>query len=213
MMIETAVLAASLMVAAPAPDAPAAGASDPLLKVECKSCKFACSAGTTNCWSCGSRVPGSEDPTKLVPRKLIVVDMLARKRSGGASVAASDSLSDVEAVEKWIDANPSDHAGALQRLGKLLGKVRGSVHESRVERRIASVRAAFEEASRPMTAEEREKRAASMVFEVLPKIAKRRDKPAENLRELQRLLTIAKGTNYEELVLTKIKAEKAKLKR
>jgi hypothetical protein len=211
MMIETAVLAASLMVAAPAPDVPPG--SDLVRKIKCKSCRFACATGTTNCWSCGSRVPGSEHPAKLVPRKLIVVDMLAKTKLGGASSAMSDPANDVKAVVKWIDANPSDHAGALKRLGDLLGRVRGTVHESRVKGRIAAVRAAVEEASRPMTKEERDKRAAAMVYELLPRITKRRDAPAENIRDLERLLVVVRGTDYEALVRSKIKAEKAKLKR
>lgn len=209
MMIETAVLTASLMAAAGAPDAPA---PDTGPSVECKSCRFDCPEGTTNCWSCGTRVPGSEDPGKLLPGKLIVVDVLAKK-SGGPAAAAGDPSGEVEATDKWIDANPDDYAGAIERLEPLLDAVRGTVYEARVEDRIGRVRAALEEASRPMTAEEREKRAASEVAMVAARVRKRSDRPAENVRELEQLLAVAKGTSYEGYVRDLLKAEKARLKR
>lgn len=205
-VMKSAVLTAFLLAAA-APAAPAAPAA------ECKHCRFECSEGITNCWSCGTRVPGSEDPGKLVPVRLIVIDVLVEKKPGGPVGAARDPSGEVGTVEKWIDANPDDYAGALERLEPLLDSVRGTVYEARVEDRIARIRAAVVEASRPMTAEAREKRAASMVAKVAGRVRRRPDRRVENVRDLEQLLAVAKGTSYEGYVRNLLKTEKAKLKR
>ena len=218
MVMKSAVLTSFLLAAATtaAPDAsaadvgPARGAGR---AAECKRCKFESSEGATNCWSCGTRVPGSEDPRKLLPGKLIVVNVAAKGKVGGTAEAGPDSSSEVKAVEKWIDANPGDYAGALKRLGPLLDAVRGRVYEARVEDHISRIRGLAEEASRPMTKEEREKRAASMVIDVVGRVRKRTDRHAQNVRELGTLLAIAKGTSYEGMVRRLLKAEKAKLNR
>ncbi|MHC5054240.1 MAG: hypothetical protein ACYTKD_05940 [Planctomycetota bacterium] len=202
MMTKSALLTAFLLAASTAARA-----------AECKSCRFDCPDGTTNCWSCGTRVPGSPDPAKLVPGKLIVVDVLAKKRAARPTGVARDPSGDVQKVEKWIDAHPDDYAGALKRLEPLLDAVRGTVYEPRVEDRIGRIRAAVEEASRPMTAEEREKKAAAMVAKVAARVRKRVGNPAQNVRDLEQLLAVAKGTSYEGYVRQLLKTEKAKLKR
>ncbi|MHC4252505.1 MAG: hypothetical protein ACYS9X_25580 [Planctomycetota bacterium] len=203
MMMKSAVLTAFLLAASTA----AARAA------ECKSCRFDCPDGTTNCWSCGTRVPGSENPRKLVPGKLIVVDVLAKKRAARPAGVARDPSGDIQEVEKWIDAHPDDYAGALKRLEPLLDAVRGTVYEPRVEDRIGRIRAAVEEASRPMTPEEREKKAATMVARVAAQVRKRAGDPGQNVRDLEQLLAVAKGTSYEGYVRQLLKTEKAKLKR
>ncbi len=180
---------------------------------DCPSCSFKSLEGITNCWSCGTRMPGSEDPRKLAPVNLIVVDVLARKKAEAPSRAARNTSAEVEAVEKWIDANEDDYAGAIARLDPLLDAVRGTVYEARVEDRIARIRAAVEAVSQPMTAEEREKKAASMVIKVAARVRKRADRPEENVRDLEQLLAMAKGTSYEAYVRRLLKSEKSKLKR
>ena len=183
---------------------------------DCAACGSDCPEGTLNCWSCGTRVPGSENPVKLLSAKLVVVDIITERKATEARNDAGtvrDPSGDVEAAEKWIDANPDDYAGGLKRLDTLLDAVRGTVHEARVEDRIARIRAALREASRPMTKEQREKKAASMVMKVAAKIRKKSSAPAENVRELEQLLALAKGTNYEGYVRNLLKTEKAKLKR
>ena len=183
---------------------------------ECAACESDCPEGTLNCWSCGTRVPGSENPVKLLSARLVVVDIIAERKPGAAgndAGAVRDPSRDVEAVEKWIDANPDDYAGALKRLDTLLDAARGTVYEARVEDRLDRIRAALREASRPMTTEQREKKAASMVMKVAAKIRKKSSDPAANVRELEQLLALAKGTSYEGYVRTLLKKEKAKLKR
>jgi len=183
---------------------------------ECAACGLDCPEGTLNCWSCGTRVPGAKDPVKLLSAKLVVVDIIAERKATEVrsdAGAVRDPSGDVEAVEKWIDANPDDYAGALKRLDTLLDAVRGTVYEARVEDRIARIRAALREASRPMTKEQREKKAASMVMKVAAKVRRRSSDPAENVRELEQLLALAKGTSYEGYVRILLNKEKAKLKR
>lgn len=186
------------------------------LAVECKSCKFECPEGTTNCWSCGTRVPDSKNPAELLSGKLIVVDVLPGKKmlaaKGGAG-AVHDPSSEVEAVEAWISANPDNYAGALEKLDLLLDAVRGSVYEARVEDRIKRTRAALEETSRPMTAEDREKKAATMVMKIAGKVRRNADRPAENVRDLELLLAVAKGTSYEDYVRNLLKTQMAKMNR
>jgi len=183
---------------------------------ECAACGSDCPEGTLNCWSCGTRVPGSEDPVKLLSARLVVVDIITERKATEArsdAGAVRDPSRDVEAVEKWIDANPDDYAGALKRLDALLDAARGTVYEARVEDRLDRINAALREASRPMTKEQREKKAASSVMKVAAKIRKKSSTLAENIRELEQLLALAKGTSYEGYVKTLLKKEKAKLKR
>ena len=52
-----------------------------------------------------------------------------------------------------------------------------------------------------------------MVSKVAARILSGASKPSENIRELEQLLALAKGTNYEGYVKTLLKKEKAKLKR
>ena len=184
---------------------------------ECQSCRSDCPEGTTNCWSCGKRVRGSENPAELVAGKLTCVDILTDKGSdGGGAVGAGaihDPSGEVAAVEKWIDAHPDDYAGGLRRLDQVLDSVRGTVYEARVEDRIARIRSAAEEASKPMTPEEREKKAASEVAKVAARVRRRDDAPAENIRELEQLLAVARGTSYEAYVRQLLETQKAKLNR
>lgn len=180
---------------------------------DCPACAFDCPEGTTNCWSCGTRVPGSRKPDELAPVNLIVLSVLPAKKTEERAGAASDPSADVEAVESWIDEHAGDHAGAIERLESLLDDVRGTVYEKRIEEHIADVRAAVEEASKPMTEKEREAKAARMLLAVQKQISSNPDGPRENIREIEKLLAVAKGTNYEGIVRRLLKAEKAKLKR
>jgi hypothetical protein len=161
-------------------------------------------------------VPGSKNPAELVSGKLIVVDVLAKKTktmATGSAGTVQDPSAEVETVEAWISANPEEYAGALERLDRLLDAVRGTLYEARVEDRISRVRAALEETSRPMTAADREKKAAAMVAKVAAQVRRNKDNPAANVRDLELLLAVAKGTNYEGYVRGLLKAQKAKLNR
>ena len=134
----------------------------------------------------------------------------------GRPIQCADAWVAAVAVQRWLPLvtnNPDDYAGALKRLDPLLDAVRGTAYEAGVEDRITRVRAAIEETSRPMTTAEREQRAASMYLEVLSQVSKRPKNPAQNVRDLEQLLAIAKGTDYESLVRRRLKREKAKLNR
>ena len=182
----------------------------------CAACGFECPEGTLNCWSCGKRIPGSKNPVELLSASLVVVDIVTEQKTdvaGSGAGAVRDPSGELEEVEKWIDANPDDYAGAIKRLDPLLDAVRGTVDEERVEERIARIRAALREASRPMSKEEREKKAASMVMKVAANVRKRADRLRENVRDLEQLLALARGTSYEAYVRKLLKDEKAKLKR
>jgi len=179
---------------------------------KCAACGYECPDGTLNCWSCGTHVPGSKNPVKLLSAKLVVVDILAERKTGAARTVR-DPSGDLQDVEKWIAANPDDYAGALKRLDTLLDTVRGTVYEARVEDRIARIRAALQAASRPMTKEQREKKVIAMIAKVASKIRKRSSNPAENVRELEQILALARSTSYEGYVRKLLKDEKAKLNR
>jgi hypothetical protein len=52
-----------------------------------------------------------------------------------------------------------------------------------------------------------------MVMKIAARVRKRADRPVENVRDLELLLAVAKGTSYEGYVRGLLKAQKAKLKR
>ena len=165
-----------------------------------------------NCWACGSHVPGAGSAKRLAPVKLV---RMVFRRQEDASSAGADALSPVlklDKIESWIAENPDEHDGAIKRLGDLLQEVRGTGLEAEVTTRVQEARSRKIEAERPKTPEEREAEAASAYLEVMREVRKT-DDPYQRVKKLQRLLKIARDTDYEDAVLRALWREKEKAKR
>ena len=186
---------------APAPSEKPAG---------CPSCRFACEAGTTNCWGCGTRLPASPLTRKLPPIQLPVVRVIPEAKKAGAGAQAGPEAA-YEEAERWIGEHSDDHDGALKRLDELAEKVRGTALDSLVRKRTDEILALKEKANRPRTPEEHSAEVVSALLKVKEKMRRTPKLHRENVLELQKLLKLARGTPYEGAVQKMLDKEKAKL--
>lgn len=184
---------------APAPSEKPAG---------CPSCRFACEAGTTNCWGCGTRLPASPLTRKLPPIQLPVIRVIPEATKAGAGAGPEAAY---EEAERWIGEHSDDHDGALKRLEKLAENVRGTALESLVRKRTDEILALQKKANRPRTPEEHAAEAVKALLKVKQSIRRTPKLHRENVLELQKLLKLARGTPYEGAVQKMLDKEKAKL--
>ncbi len=176
----------------------------------CPSCKFACEAGTTNCWACGTCLPASPLTRKLPSIQLPVVRVIPEAKRAGTGAQAGPEAA-YEEAERWIGEHSDDHDGALKRLDELAEKVRGTALESLVRRRTDEILALKAKANRPRTPEERMAEVVGSLLKVKEKIRRTPKLHKENVLELKKLLKLAKGTPYEGAVQKMLDKEKAKL--
>jgi hypothetical protein len=173
----------------------------------CPSCGFKCAEGVTNCWACGTHLPEAKRPSEIAPKELLVIGVLPERRRGSAAQTAPEA--ELEEILKWMAANPQAHEEALERLDALMRRVSGTALAALVDRKMAELRAEVAEANRPKSKEERETDVAKRVPEVMSIVRRNPDRVEENIRRLERLLGLARGTSYE----TYVAAQLARLRR
>ena len=180
----------------------------------CPCCRLPFAEGTLFCWGCGTRVPGSPEPSKVAAVEIAPVRVLSGGTRGlQEDLAALSPEVALAGIERWIAENPNDFAGALRKLKDLLGSVRGTSLEAVVDGRIKEISAAAARASAPKSPQERAAEAARAYTKVMEQVRREPDRILNNIKLLEELLKSVEGTPYEQLVRQQIERERAKASR
>jgi hypothetical protein len=175
---------------------------------ECGLCKYPFADKTLTCWACGSHLPGAPLPNEVVDIDLSPILLVAAEAKIEPSTMTSPDVA-FQAIETWIEKNPSKYDEAIRRLSEFMDTARGTALETTVMARLKEVKEEKAEADKPKSPKEKMKDAAGAYARVMAEVRSEPKRTIKNIKRLEDLLILCRGTPYEKLVLRRLEKLKA----